>query len=338
MELSKMNHKLNEAMFDYVISHDLEDIFKKALETNDRTTFDLLPKADLHIHGTRGCNREIFEYINHCKFPDVPRFKSLQEMDEWYNNTIDKYAKGKSGLAIRYTAMFNDFENQSITVAAPMLCLNMAKYFDNDIDMYIKFIKMLIKTHAPNTTILPEFSVHRGEEAEKVLENLERIKEYDFYKSICLQGDEKLGTKQYESVYKKAKEMGLILKAHVGEFTDASYIEEALEYLDLDCIIHGISLTESDDLMNYVRDHQIMINCCPSSNYYLSRIEDYKSHPIKEFVRKGIVCSLNTDDPLIFNNKLIDEYFELFNNEVLTSSELYEVNQNGLQKSLNKRR
>ena len=197
-------------------------------------------------------------------------------------------------------------------------------------------MKELIKEY--DTKILPEFSIHRGESIEKVLDDLERIKEYDFYKSVCLQGDEKLGSKQYEPVYKKAKELGLILKAHVGEFTDVSNIEEALEYLDLDCIIHGLSLTQSKELMDYVRNHEIMINCCPSSNYYLSRIKDYNSHPIKEFVRNGIICTLNTDDPLIFNKEIVDEYLELYNNGVLTPEELYEVNQNGINKCLNKRR
>ena len=315
-----------------------KNLFIEALEKDNRELFNSLPKSDLHIHGTRGCNRKTIENMNNTKFEEVPRFKDLEEMNSWYDKTINEYVKGKDGLILRYKAMFNDFENQSIIVASPILCLDMAKYFNNDIDLYIKTIKELIAIYSPNTKILPEFSITRGEEVEKVLENLERIKEYDFYKSICLQGDEKLGSKQYEPVYKKARELGLILKAHVGEFTDASSIEEALEYLNLDCIIHGLSLIESKELMDYVRNHEIVINCCPSSNYYLSRIKDYKSHPIKEFVRNGIICTINTDDPLIFNKRIIDEYYEIFKNEVLTSEELYEVNQNGINKCLSKRR
>ena len=313
-------------------------LFIEALEKDNRELFNSLPKSDLHIHGTRGCTRNILENINNIKFPDVPRFKDLEEMNSWYEQTISEYVKGKDGLILRYKTMFNDFKNQSIIVASPILCLDMAKYFNNDIDLYIKTIKELIAINSPNIKILPEFSINRGEEVEEVLEKLEKIKEYDFYKSICLQGNEKIGSKQYEPVYKKARELGLILKAHVGEFTDVSNIEEALEYLDLDCIIHGLSLTQSKELMDYVRNHNIMINCCPSSNYHLSRIKEYSSHPIKEFVRNGIICTINTDDPLIFNKKIMDEYYELFKNKVLTSEELYEVNQNGINKCLSKRR
>ena len=105
----------------------MKDVFVKALETNDRNTLKLLPKSDLHIHSNRGCNRKTIEYMNTTKFEEVPRFQSLEEMDIWYDKTIGKYLKGKEGLLLRYKLMLNDFATQSITVAAPIFCLDMAK-------------------------------------------------------------------------------------------------------------------------------------------------------------------------------------------------------------------
>ena len=81
-----------------------------------------------------------------------------------------------------------------------------------------------------------------------------------------------------------------------------------------------------------------MINCCPSSNYYLSRVDSYKNHPIKDFVRNGIICTINTDDQLIFNQSINEEYLNLFNSGCLTGDELYQVKQDGLEKCLKKRR
>lgn len=317
---------------------ELKKEFITALENNDRKKFNSLPKSDLHIHSTRGCNRNVFENIYNCSFPKVPKFKTLQEMDDWYNQYIDSYAKDYSGYTIRMRELIKGFDKETVTVAAPIYCLKMAKYFDYNIEDYLNYLKALFEKYAPNTLILPEFEVCRGEDPDEVLRKLEEVEKYNFYKSIDLRGDETLGTKQYSEVYKKAKDMGLVLKAHTGEFTPVSNIDEALEYLDLDCITHGLSLTESKELMKYVRDNEIMVNCCPSSNYLLSRVDSYEKHPIREFMRNGIICTINTDDELIFNNTINDEYFNLFNNKCLTSEELYEVNQNGLTKYLSKRR
>lgn len=329
---------LTKAMFEYIIEHTEKEVFTKALQEHDIGVLRVLPKSDLHIHSTRGCSRKIFEEMYRVKFPDVPRFNSLKEMDDWYNTYIDHYAKDYFGFDIRMKAMLNGFERESVTVASPIYCLKMSKYFKYDYQSYINYLKKDILLFAPHTEILPEFEITRGEDPDKVLDDLEKVIPYDFYKSIDIKGDENLGTKQYEKVYKKAKELGLVLKAHIGEFGGIEKIDEALEYLNLDCITHAIKLTESKDMMNYVRDKEIMINCCPSSNYHLSRVDSYTNHPIKEFVRNGIICSINTDDELIFNQSINDEYLNLYESGCLTADELYEVKENGLKKCLNKRR
>lgn len=338
MDLDNASHAMSDALFDYIISKEGKSLFKKALEDDDDYFLSLLPKSDLHIHSSRGCSRKVFEGIFWKKFPEVPRFKSLEEMDKWYDETIDEYANGKFGHEVRVRSMLKGFDINSVVVASPIFCLCMKEYYDDSIYSYFHRLNADFNLFAPKTKIYPEFEVCRGEDPDKVLKDLEEVEKFNFYKSIDLRGDENLGVKQYIDVYRKAQEMGLILKAHVGEFGDASKIEEALEYLDLDCITHGNSLINSDNLMNYVRDNEIMVNCCPSSNYYLSRIDDYKNHPIRKFVEKGIICSINTDDELIFNQSINDEYFNLYNSGCLGANELYEVNQNGINKCLSKRR
>lgn len=315
-----------------------KETFINALRKNDKDTLNKLPKSDLHIHSTRGCSRKYFEDTFNTKFPNVPRFNSILDMDNWYNTYIDMYTKDLRGFKMRMESLLEGFKNNNVVISSPIYCLHMIKFFDYNLDEYLKYLNNIISSLAPNLKVLPEFEVHRGEDPDKVLENLHNVSKYNFYHSIDLCGDELLGTKNYQEVYKYADEIGLVLKAHVGEFTDARYIDEALEYLNLDAITHGISLSKSKELMNYVRDKEIMINCCPSSNYYLKRVNSYKEHPIKEFVRNGITCSINTDDEIIFNQDINDEYLNLYNSGCLKEEELYEVNQNGLKKYLNKRR
>ena len=47
---------------------------------------------------------------------------------------------------------------------------------------------------------------------------------------------------------------------------------------------------------------------CPISNYKLRVVKSWKDHPLREFLSRGICCTVSTDDPLSFNNSLLDEY------------------------------
>ena len=63
--------------------------------------------------------------------------------------------------------------------------------------------------------------------------------------------------------------------------------------------------------MKLLTDEDITLDMCPISNYKLRVIGDWSEHPIKIFIRNGIRCTISTDDPLSFNNSIIDEYMTL---------------------------
>lgn len=312
--------------------------FIKALNNNDMDALITMPKSDLHCHIGRGCNRKYFENLYNVKFPNVPYFKNIKEMDDYYDSYIDKYACKKSGYLLRLYFYLLNASKHNIIKSSPEFCVSSKKYFNNDLKEFINYLKVIFVKYAPNIEVFPELSLSRNDDLNYLESIIESLLEMNFFTSIDLMGDERLGTKEFQDIYQLARKKGLVLKAHVGEFTDSSYIEEALNNLDLDCINHGLSLVESDNLMEYVKREGIMVNVCPSSNLYLSRISSYHEHPVRTFVDKGITCSLNTDDEIIFNNSIENEYFNLFNSGCLTGEELYEIKENGLNKCLNLRR
>ena len=121
-----------------------------------------------------------------------------------------------------------------------------------------------------------------------------------------------------------------ILKAHVGEFGDSKSVKNAVQKLNLNQIQHGINSVDSQKVMKLLKDKDIQLNICPSSNIYLKRASSYKNHPIKKLYKNGVKVSINTDDMIIFNNSVSQEYFNLYQNETLGIDELNEIRLNGL--------
>lgn len=312
--------------------------FIQGLKEENLSLVEQVEKSDLHSHAERGASKNYFEKLYKVKIPDPIIFKSITEMDEWYDTNISEYTKGFKGMVNKYISLFKTAQEQNIKVFSPAFCLSKLRYFDNNTGEYIKFIKTIQKQYAPDTEFYPELQLRREMNIEDAEKKFLEAAKYDFFKSIDLMGDEKIGTSKFKELYKEAHKLGWILKAHVGEFADVSYMYKAIDDLNLDAINHGLAAIQSDDLMKYLADSRTMVNICPTSNVLLSRVHSYKEHPIRSFVDSGILCSLNTDDLLIFNQTVSQEYLNLYNNGVLGAEELNQIRVDGLTKCLTKKR
>ena len=84
-----------------------------------------------------------------------------------------------------------------------------------------------------------------------------------------------------KTLYVKARETGMKLKAHVGEFGGAEDIRRTVELLDLDEVQHGIAAVESVEVMRWLSQNHIQLNVCPTSNVMLNAVPNLASHPIR---------------------------------------------------------
>ncbi|GMU63245.1 MAG: adenosine deaminase [Myxococcaceae bacterium] len=96
--------------------------------------------------------------------------------------------------------------------------------------------------------------------------------------------------------------------AHAGEAYGPESISQALHYLGAHRIGHGVRLREDGDLLNYVNDHRIPIECCPSSNVQTGAVSEMKAHPLKFYFDYGLRVTINTDNRLITNTTVTNEY------------------------------
>jgi adenosine deaminase len=99
----------------------------------------------------------------------------------------------------------------------------------------------------------------------------------------------------------------------------------------LDEVQHGIAAADSKDIMKWLRINNIQLNVCPSSNVKLSRVKNMEQHPCRILADNGIIVTINTDDIMIFNQSISDEFFNLYKAKLFSVNELNVLRMNGLQ-------
>lgn len=108
--------------------------------------------------------------------------------------------------------------------------------------------------------------------------------------------------------------------AHAGEAFGPESIAQAIHYLGAHRIGHGTRLREDGDLLNYVNDHRIPLEVCPTSNVQTGAVPDLASHPLKFYFDYGLRVTINTDNRLITDTTVTKEMW-LAHKEMLLSLE-----------------
>jgi adenosine deaminase len=112
----------------------------------------------------------------------------------------------------------------------------------------------------------------------------------------------------FKDIYAKAKASGIRRTAHAGEEADVSYMQEALESLDIQRADHGIKLVQDPRLMEEFAKLKIMVTMCPLSNVRLRCVKELKDLPIQTYLDHGVIFSINSDDPAYFGGYILANY------------------------------
>src|SRR5438445_4367902 len=112
---------------------------------------------------------------------------------------------------------------------------------------------------------------------------------------------------------------------HAGEAYGPPSIAHALHYCGAHRIGPGVRRREAGDLLNYVNDHRIPIECCPSSNVQTGAVEDIASHPFKFYLDFGLRVTINTDNRLITDTTVSKELTIVTEQFGLTLSDIRNV-------------
>ena len=110
--------------------------------------------------------------------------------------------------------------------------------------------------------------------------------------------------KKFKNLFKKAIENEFITVAHAGEEGPPEYIWEALNFLNVHRIDHGVQCLKDDKLVGMLSESQIPLTVCPLSNIKLKVFNKLEEHNLKKMLDKKLMVMVNSDDPAYFGGYL----------------------------------
>jgi adenosine deaminase len=127
--------------------------------------------------------------------------------------------------------------------------------------------------------------------------------------ALDLAGDEKrYPACPFGEVFRHARSEGLHVTIHAGEAGGPENVEEAVRELGAERVGHGVRSVEDSGVLQLLRDEDVTLEVCPTSNIQTGAVERIWRHPLPDLLALGIPVSINTDDPSVSDTTLTDEY------------------------------
>lgn len=301
------------------------------------TWFERLPKVELHVHlegaipydalwellqkyggdplvSSMEMLKRQFEYRDFPHFIETWIWKNqfLREYED-FSFIAEAVARDLASQNIRYAEVFfspPDFMRQGLK--AQRLTESIRKGIGRVKEIEVALIADLVRDFGP-------------ERGEITLAEINEVKHLGVI-GVGIGGSEHdFPPEAFETVFERARQLGFHTSAHAGEAAGAESIWGAIRSLKVDRIGHGTRAEEDEALMVYLVKQKIPIEMCPLSNVRTGVVKSYESHPVRKYFERGMLISINTDDPKMFGNSLAEEYLMLTEKHSFTRLEVKEL-------------
>ncbi len=318
---------------------------KDTESVNKEQFFREIPKVELHLHLEGAIPLQtLFEFIKReGNEPSIETVDDLQKkltytdfvhfIEVWiWKNTFIKSEKDFEEIVyqvlstlneqnVKYVEAFyspGDYQNQGLSTEG------ITKYL-------IKGKKRAFCDFGIQSELIVD--VVRGDGLEVALHHLEETESF-LGKGVIGLGlggnEQKYPADPYAVVYKEAKKRGFRLTAHAGEAAGAQSIWTCIEKLGVERIGHGVRAYEDPRLIFLLRERQIPLEMCVVSNVKTGVCESFKAHPVKQYYQQGLMVTVNSDDPTMFNTSLTQEYSVLARSLGFSESDIKQLCMNGI--------
>lgn len=278
-----------------------------------------LPTYDMHkltsYTGVCGKCSSLKEYLD--KF-DIP-IKVMQSYENIYRTTLELLEDSEK-LNIKYIeirfAPFNHTRNLSahdvIKAALEAMQYGFKKYG------ILSALILCAMRHEP-----PEESIR--------LVNIAKDFAGMGVAAIDLAGNEEdFPPEIHRKAFEMARYYGLHRTVHAGETGKPENIIKSIQLLDAERIGHGIFAFKDSSVVEYLKNHNIPLEMCITSNVNTSAVSSYESHPIKTYLDNGLFVTVNTDNTTVSNTNIIDEFKFLVKYQNFTVADIKKTIKNGI--------
>ncbi len=288
------------------------------------------PKSDYHNHGCLAYHLDTLRSIISDPIPDPPEtFGEFGLFIDYLVDHLHPHLYTREGFEFSIDAGLKHAVYDGVAILEMSIDAQMMGVYGT-IGQLTESLD-IIRARNPNVNFRPEIGINRAWEKELVDKWVYPMIESGYFDSIDLYGDEKQGApEKFLHTYSIAKANGMILKAHAGEYCDAEFVKRSVEILDLDEVQHGIAVAESPDVMQWLVDRNIVLHVCPTSNVRLVRVASMELHPLRKLVDNGVSVTINSDDIMVFDAAVSEEYQNLFDAGLFSAEELDTIRLFGL--------
>ena len=136
---------------------------------------------------------------------------------------------------------------------------------------------------------------------------------------------------KFQNVFAAARQAGFLTVAHAGEEGPPEYVYEALDLLKVSRIDHGVRAEEDAALMRRLIREKMPLTVCPLSNLKLKVVDDLAQHNLHRLLQRGVLVTVNSDDPAYFGGYVNDNFTALQQTFGLSTAEIAQLCKNSFQ-------
>jgi aminodeoxyfutalosine deaminase len=247
--------------------------------------------------------------------PSVTREEIAANM---YGKTFDEFLRGyiwvvkrvqtPEHYAIAARHLLDRLAAQDVTYAEITLSAGVVLWKNQDLAAVYDAIRAESERSRVKTFWIVDAVRHFGAEAGMRVAEFAVSRREQGVIAFGIGGDEARGPAEwFRDVFAYARDGGLRLVCHAGETTGPESIWAALE-IGAERIGHGIAAAQDPALMAKLRESNIPLEVCISSNVCTGVVRSLEDHPVRKLYDAGVAIVLNTDDPSFFRTSLTREY------------------------------
>ena len=312
-----------------------------------RTCIERIPKAELHVHIEGTLEPELMFSLAKRNGIPLP-YGTVEDVRAAYDfhnlqDFLDIYYAGAAVLI--HEQDFYDLTMAYMTKVHGQNVVHAEIFFDpqSHTDRGISFETAITGIHRAlhdaetsygmTSRLIPCFLRHLTEDA--ALKTLEDALPYkDWITAFGLDSSE-VGhpPSKFARVFTKARALGYKTVAHAGEEGPPEYVWEALQLLGVSRVDHGNRSLLDEDLVHELVKNRIPLTVCPLSNLKLKVISAMHDHPLRTMMQKGLLVTINSDDPAYFGGYIQENYLAVADALDLTVDDIIRLAENAFHAS-----
>ncbi len=291
------------------------------------TWFRALPKVELHVHLEGSMRPETLLALATRHKVDLPAH-SLAGIRQWFqfrdfDHFVEIYLKCSSVLRAPedFQRLLRDFaaDQKRCGVVYSEVHFTVGTHWmaglppDELLDAMAETIAELDRVGTTRVRLIPDIVRDVGSKtADLTLEWAIAGKARNCVVALGLSGREAFcPSEPFAEHFAEAERRGLGCVAHAGEHAGARSIWSVLEACRAQRVGHGVRCLEDPALVAHLRDQRIPLEVCPTSNVRLGVAADLTQHPFERLRREGLLLTINSDDPALFETDVACELEQL---------------------------